>query len=793
MSTATAKEEEAAAAAAPAMVGEEAAARAALKRYEALLTVRAKAVKGKGAWYWAHLEPVLVPPAETGMPPKAVKLRCALCSAVFSASNPSRTASEHLKRGTCPNFASPPPGPAGASALQPAPTPTQQLALPSNSTASSPVPISSIAPSSSHHHSNPHHHHHQQQQSGSRKRHSMPPAYTPAEPVSHHHHLVVVDPSLVYPSALPALPAPPPPHQSELVLSGGKGDFSALAMLEDSVKRLKSPKASPVTMMPKPQADAALALLSDWFLESSPGVSLSAASHPKLRAFLRHVGLPDLQRADLAGPRLDARFAEARADATARVRDALFFQLAADGWREQVVTLCVNLPNGTSVFHRAVPVPAMAPSDYAEELMLEAVASVSASGSSSDLHRCAGIISDRFKSKALRDLEKKNYWMVNLSCQIHSFTRLVWDFARELSLFRSATAKSAKLAAFFNAEQTARSLLHKHQIQQLGHASLLRVAHVPFNGNGRNYRAAFEMLEDILNSAHPLHRAVQEDSYKLVCIDDSAAREIAEMVHSEAFWIEVDAVHSLVKLIFDMVREMEADRPLVGQCLPLWEELRSKVRDWCEKFNTDEGAALNVLEKRFRKSYHPAWSAAFILDPLYLVKDASGRYLPPFKCLTPDQEKDVDRLITRMVSREEAHLVLMELMKWRSDGLDPLYAQAVQVRQPDPSTGRMKVANKQSSRLVWETCLSELKSLGKVAVRLIFLHATSRGFRCTPSMVRWLCAPGTMASGNDRAHRLVFVAANSKLERRDFSSDEDKDAELLAEGDDDDVPGTVEP
>jgi len=490
----------------------------------------------------------------------------------------------------------------------------------------------------------------------------------------------------------------------------------------------------------------------------------------------------------------DARFAEARADATARVRDALFFQLAADGWREKVVTLSVNLPNGTSVFHRAVPVPAMAPSDYAEELMLDAVASVSASGSSNDLHRCAGIVSDRFKSKALRDLENKNYWMVNLCCQIHSFTRLVRDFARELSLFRSATAKSAKLAAYFNAKQTVRSLLHKHQIQELGHASLLRVAHVPFNGNGSNCRAAFEMLEDILNSAHPLHRAVQEDSYKLVCIDDSVAREIGEMVHSEAFWIEVDAVHSLVKLVMDMVKEMEADRPLVGQCLPLWEELRSKVRDWCEKFNIDEGTVLNVLEKRFRKNYHPAWSAAFILDPLYLVKDASGRYLPPFKCLTPDQEKDVDRLITRMVSREEAHLVLMELMKWRSDGLDPLYAQAVQVRQPDPSTGRMKVANKQSSRLVWETCLSELKSLGKVAVRLIFLHATSRGFRCTPSMVRWLSAPGSLASGNDRAHRLVFVAANSKLERRDFSSDEDKDAELLAEGDDDvaNLPGNVE-
>ena len=82
---------------------DEAAAKTAQKRYEGLLMVRNKAIKGKGAWYWTHLEPLLVHNTETGLP-KAVKLRCTLCDAVFSASNPSRTASEHLKRGTCPNF-----------------------------------------------------------------------------------------------------------------------------------------------------------------------------------------------------------------------------------------------------------------------------------------------------------------------------------------------------------------------------------------------------------------------------------------------------------------------------------------------------------------------------------------------------------------------------------------------------------------------------------------------------------------------------------------------------------------
>jgi len=53
-------------------------------------------------------------------------------------------------------------------------------------------------------------------------------------------------------------------------------------------------------------------------------------------------------------------------------------------------------------------------------------------------------------------------------------------------------------------------------------------------------------------------------------------------------------------------------------------------------------------------------------------------------------------------------------------------------------------------------------------------------------MTRWLTAPGTSSSrGIARAQRLVFVVANSKLERKDLWNDDDRDAELLMEGDDD--------
>ncbi|KAF8413047.1 hypothetical protein HHK36_001021 [Tetracentron sinense] len=717
------------------------------KRYEGLVTVRNKAMKGKGAWYWAHLEPLLVQNSETGLP-KSVKLKCSLCNAVFSASNPSRTASEHLKRGTCPNFSS---GPKPISSI-------------------SATPISSLASPFSQHHN------HRKRGSGG--------ASSSSYQVSS---LAMVDPSrfcseLPYSSAA-ATTAVVTSNSQHLMLSGGKEDLGALAMLEDSVKKLKSPKASPGSTLSKTQIDSALSFLADWLFESCGGVSFSSLEHPKFRAFLNQVGLPEISRREFACARLDAKFEEAKMDSEARIRDAMFFQVASDGWKknfglvgeENLVNFTVNLPNGMSVFQKAVFTNGSVPSKYAEEILWETITGVCGSV----VQRCVGIVADKFKGKALRNLENQNHWMVNLSCQLQGFINLIKDFSKELPLFKTVTGNCLKLANFFNNKSQVRNSFHKYQLQELGHAGLIRVPPTDCE-KSKNFAPVYTMLEDIMTSARVLELVVMDDSYKIVCVEDLVAREVAEMIRDVGFWNELEALHSLVKLIREMAQEIEAERPLIGQCLPLWEELRAKVKEWCAKFKILEGPVEKVIDKRFKKNYHPAWSAAFILDPLYLMRDTSGKYLPPYKCLTPEQEKDVDKLITRLVSREEAHIALMELMKWRSEGLDPLYAQAVQVKQQDPMTGKMKIANPQSSRLVWETCLSEFKLLGKVAVRLIFLHATSCGFKCNWSFLRWVGSHRHSRAGMDRAQKMVFIAAHAKLERRDFSNDENKDAELFA-------------
>ncbi|KAB1208169.1 hypothetical protein CJ030_MR6G019785 [Morella rubra] len=239
------------------------------KRYEGLVTVRNKAIKGKGAWYWTHLEPVLIRNPDTDLP-KASKLKCSLCDAVFSASNPSRTASEHLKKGACPNFSS--------------------VSRPSSASLS-PLPISSV-PSSF---PSLHNHRKRSSQMVSHPLHSCSSSSYQANS------LALVESSRFYqnqnrdgsncsPRQNPVSSASNLGlYQHHLVLSGGKEDLDALALLEDSVKKLKSPKGSAVPALSKDQIDLALQFLAEWFYESCGSVSVSSLDHPKFRAFLNQI------------------------------------------------------------------------------------------------------------------------------------------------------------------------------------------------------------------------------------------------------------------------------------------------------------------------------------------------------------------------------------------------------------------------------------------------------------------------------------------------------------------------
>ena len=398
------------------------------KRYEGLVTVRSKAIKGKGAWYWSHLLPLLVPHPDTGLP-KAVKLRCSLCNAMFSASNPSRTASEHLKRGTCPNFNGMVPSPL---ASQPGPK--------AGVAGGSPAGAGAITP---------------------RKR-NAPAASSLSGGGGDGDGVPCTD--LVVRATL----------DTPFLLSGGREDLGALAQLEDSVKKLKSPGTRGGHGLGGPnkaQAEAALNLLAEWLYESCGTVSFSCVEHPKFKAFLSQLGLPPVSRRYLAGAKLDAKFEEVKQDSELKLREALFFQLSSDGWKkktigmgESLINITLNLPNGSTLFRSVVNVNSSPISvKLVEDTLVDAVLAICGPAP----ERCVGIVADadKYTLKALQGLEYRFPKMVNLSCQAQGFSNLLKDFNKHLLLFRSVSSECMKVSAFFNSQPQARMYLQKYQRQ----------------------------------------------------------------------------------------------------------------------------------------------------------------------------------------------------------------------------------------------------------------------------------------------------------------------------------------
>ncbi|KAM0016009.1 hypothetical protein Hdeb2414_s0032g00717041 [Helianthus debilis subsp. tardiflorus] len=102
-------------------------------------------------------------------------------------------------------------------------------------------------------------------------------------------------------------------------------------MLEDSGKKLKTPKSLPYQTLTKSQIDSSVELLADWVYEHCGSVPFSSLEGQKFNSFLNKIGLSSMDQIDLVGKRLNSKYKEPRIKFEARIRDAMFFQIASDG------------------------------------------------------------------------------------------------------------------------------------------------------------------------------------------------------------------------------------------------------------------------------------------------------------------------------------------------------------------------------------------------------------------------------------------------------------------------------
>ncbi|ERN03035.1 hypothetical protein AMTR_s00181p00023370 [Amborella trichopoda] len=122
------------------------------------------------------------------------------------------------------------------------------------------------------------------------------------------------------------------------------------------------------------------------------------------------------------------------------------------------------------------------------------------------VQRCVGIVVDRFKAKALRNLESENHWMEH---------------------------------------------------DTVGLIRVLRENHFSDAFSGKNFPLIFPTLEDIMATVRALQLVVMDDSFKLLRSQNPLAREVEDIIGDMGFWTQLEAVLSLTKSAMTMAQEIE--------------------------------------------------------------------------------------------------------------------------------------------------------------------------------------------------------------------------------------------
>lgn len=90
------------------------------------------------------------------------------------------------------------------------------------------------------------------------------------------------------------------------------------------------------------------------------------------------------------------------------------------------------------------------------------------------------------------------------------------------------------------------------------------------------------------------------------------------------FIADMESALRLLQPILALLHSLEADSPLLSQCLPLWLSVFQLVKNWAADEYQQTATLEATLLKRFKKCYHPAMSAAFLCDPAFYIATAES-------------------------------------------------------------------------------------------------------------------------------------------------------------------------
>eukprot|EP00798_Chlamydomonas_sp_ICE-L_P012776 gene12776-16033_t len=301
-----------------------------------------------------------------------------------------------------------------------------------------------------------------------------------------------------------------------------------------------------------------------------------------------------------------------------------------------------------------------------------------------------GFIMDNTKANAnaMKMLEEQNPAWVCIGCGAHAFALIFKDFNKLLKCVWTAEvfATARMMTNTINDSEKVRALIASIQERDCGQRRGFS-AHVP---------TRFAIMLFVMSDLH-----VSRDSIKAACITDEWSTVSKHATHADDFyqaatgvlnrqgnggnggrgrpadrlnfWEEVALAIKLLQPISDAIHQLEADRPMLSQMMPIWTAMLKHA----DAFVAQEGlpkrykkGVVEIFSARFTKHYRPAWSAAYLLDPMYFSKDEYG-WRPPFSTLCAQQQKDAKERILHFVPVEKRTEAAAEFLKLQLMALHP--------------------------------------------------------------------------------------------------------------------------
>ena len=476
----------------------------------------------------------------------------------------------------------------------------------------------------------------------------------------------------------------------------------------------------------------------------------------------------------------------------------------SDGWRKKVCAAGAALMNFIVMGDNISQMVSV--EDYSDhrkdaKFIAEALitqAAVIAERIGCERERLAGWVLDNTKTNwaAIRIVQEKYPMWIMRGCIAHCLALAIKDFCVHSTTkgryaqswgckwVTAANQHANTIANFMGDCLGARQILQKHQLAILTRKHAITVS-MPMR-----FATNLLVMSSVLKSEAAFKAAVTDPEWGQLPGGNKSelVRSIVEQQAEGAwaFWADLRRAVQLLQPFSDMIHQIEADRPALGRCFTGLLALDKHVRTCCEQYATDvphvKGEAdlvLKTWQRRYTNEHGstvqqlmaPAYTAAYLLDPVYAVITGSANPQPPS---VPLELEDGVRDLVRRVGGEDGEAAVGELTSLLLTGWPASCKDAVKLctQTDEVSFGagaqkrkRNQVADLAARKGVWKRYgAHHFPKLTPIALRLLCCHPTSCAAERNWSLWGRVFQSSRSALALERARKMISFCFNSRAQ-----------------------------